>query len=125
MFGPSGARSSVPARTSGAPARAGAVKIGRRGDGDTYCDISRLHLDGPEHGGRLMCAGIDRLLLLVAALVVDRREIAEGGVTSPRIVEALDELEHGHARFGLGLEAAPIEKLALSVAKKLSAIALS
>ena len=76
MFGPCGARSSVPARTSGAPARAGAVKIGRCADLNTCGDISRLHLDCPEHGGRLVCAGIDRLLL-VASLVVDGREIAE------------------------------------------------
>jgi hypothetical protein len=46
-----------------------------------------LTLDGPEHGGRLVCAGIDHLLL-VAALVVDGREIAERGVASARIVEA-------------------------------------
>src|SRR6202158_1070943 len=33
-------------------------------------------------------------------------------VTPTRIVEALDELEDGDARFGLGLEATPIEQLA-------------
>jgi hypothetical protein len=46
-------------------------------------------------------------------------------VTPTRIVEALDELEDGDACFGLGLEAMPIEQRASSVAKKLSAMALS
>jgi hypothetical protein len=32
---------------------------------------------------------------------------------SARIIEALDELEDGNARFGLSLEPAPVEKLAL------------
>ena len=60
----------------------------------------------------MVCAGIDRLLL-VATLVVDWGEIAERGVAPARIVEALDELEDGNARFGLRLEPAPVEKLAL------------
>ena len=30
-----------------------------------------------------------------------------------RVVPALDELEDGHFRFGLGAEASPVEKLAL------------
>ena len=47
------------------------------------------------------------------ALVVDGRQIAERGVAAAWIVEALDELEDGHARFGLRLEPAAIEKLAL------------
>jgi hypothetical protein len=34
-------------------------------------------------------------------------------VASARIVEALDELEHGHAGFGLRLEPSSIEKLGL------------
>jgi hypothetical protein len=33
-------------------------------------------------------------------------------VPPTRIVKALDEFEDGHARFGLGLEATPIEQLA-------------
>ena len=45
-----------------------------------------LTLDGPEHDGRLVCAGIDRLLL-VTSLVVDGREIAERGVAPARIVQ--------------------------------------
>jgi hypothetical protein len=43
----------------------------------------------------MVCAGIDRLLL-VATLVVDWGEIAERGVAPARIVEALDELEGGN-----------------------------
>jgi hypothetical protein len=84
------------------PARAGAVKVGRRTGVDTRSDISRPHLDRPEHGGRMVCTEIDRLLL-VATLVVDWGEIAERGVAPARIVEALDELEDGNARFGLCL----------------------
>src|SRR5215831_18676099 len=34
-------------------------------------------------------------------------------MTSARIVETLDELEHGHPRLGLRFEPAAIEKLAL------------
>ena len=52
------------------PSRAGAVKIGRCADLNSCCEISRPHLDGPEHGGIVVCVGIDHLVL-VAALVVD------------------------------------------------------
>jgi hypothetical protein len=51
------------------PARAGAVKVGRRAGVDTYSDISRPHLDGPEHGGTMVCAGISRSLVVVALVV--------------------------------------------------------
>ena len=48
--------SSRPARRK--PLRAGAVKVGRRADLASHCDISRPDLDRPEHGGRMVCAGI-------------------------------------------------------------------
>ena len=35
------------------------------------------------------------------------------------VVPALDELEHGHACFGLGLKDTPLDQLALRVAKRL------
>jgi hypothetical protein len=46
-------------------------------------------------------------------------------VTASRIVEALDEGEHGASRLGLRLEPAAIEQFAFEVAKKLSHMALS
>ncbi len=57
----------------------------------------------------LVCAGIGRDLTLVR----DRGEIADRGVTAARVVKGFDELEHRDPRLGLGLEAAPVEKLAL------------
>lgn len=42
-----------------------------------------------------------------------------------RVVPALDELEDGHLRLGLALEAPTIQQLAFGVAKKLSHMALS
>ena len=49
------------------------VKDGRHAGGAACCDVSASLLDGPEHGGRMVCAGIGRSRL-VAALVVDRSE---------------------------------------------------
>ena len=46
-------------------------------------------------------------------LEVDGRHLAERGVTSAWVVEALDEVEDGHLRLGLGLEAVPVEELTL------------
>ena len=48
---PCGARTLVPAHSSDTPARAGLVKIGRRAYVSIRRDISRLHLEGPEHDG--------------------------------------------------------------------------
>ena len=45
------ARFSVPARTSETPARAGAVKAGRRSARTSRSIVSRPSLDSPEHGG--------------------------------------------------------------------------
>ena len=39
------------------PSRADAVKIGRRSDPSTSAAVSRPHLDGGEHGGRLDRSG--------------------------------------------------------------------
>src|SRR5262249_7650844 len=48
----SGARSFIPAHTCDSPdARRGPVKIGRRANVNSYCGISRPHLDRPERGG--------------------------------------------------------------------------
>ena len=49
----------------------------------------------------------------MAAFEVDRRDLAERGVPPARVVEALDEVEDGHLRLGLRLEAFAVEKLAL------------
>ena len=49
----------------------------------------------------------------MAAFEVDRRDLAERGVPPARVVEALDEVEDGHLRLGLRLEAFEVEKLAL------------
>lgn len=45
-------------------------------------------------------------------------------MTAARIVEALDELEHGHPRFGLGLEPVPIQGLALERGEETLALKL-
>jgi len=39
------------------PSRADAVKVGRRCFGQAFCDASRPHLDGGEHGGMLTAVG--------------------------------------------------------------------
>ena len=67
---PCGARTFVPAHSSDTPARAGPVKIGRRAYVSIRRDISRPHLEGPEHDGSVVCVGIS--LPRVVALVVDR-----------------------------------------------------
>src|SRR5262245_14276377 len=51
--------------------------------------------------------------LLITALEVRRRTIAETRMTPMRVVPAFDELEHGNLRFGLVLEATPLKQLAL------------
>ena len=43
---------------------------------------------------------------------MDRGEIADTGVSTIRIVPALDVLEYGHAGLGLGAESAPVEEFA-------------
>ena len=62
-FGSGRSHSSVPARTMVRPSRTAAVK-----DGPFLGPPEGLVLDGREHGGRLVCVGIDR----VTALVLDR-----------------------------------------------------
>ena len=64
--------------------RASAVK-----EGPSLGPPGGLVLDGCEHEGRLMRAGIVRMM----ALVVDGREMAWRRMTTTRIVEALDEIE--------------------------------
>src|SRR6266404_8510117 len=95
---------SLIARTMVRPSRAAAVK-----DGPARVPPGGLVLDGREHDGRLVCAGIDR----VPTLVVDRGEIPDRRVAAARIVEAFDEIEHRDPRLGLGFEPAPVENLAL------------
>src|SRR6266404_4952338 len=92
-----------PARRCGrrAQRRSRTAPLGGRPEG--------LVLDGREHDGRLVCAGIDRM----PTLVVDWGEIPDRRVAAARIVEAFDELEHRDPRLGLGFEQAPDEKLAL------------
>jgi hypothetical protein len=84
------------------PSCAAAVK-----DGPTWGPPGGLVLDGREHGGRLVCVGIGRM----TTLVVDRGEIPDQRMTTARVIETLDKLEHRDPRFGLRLEPAPIEKL--------------
>jgi ABC transporter substrate binding protein len=87
------------------PSRAAAVK-----DGPTWGPPGGLVLDGREHDGRLVCVGIGRV-----TLVVIRGEIPDRGMTTARVVEALDEFEHRDPRLGLtipivfGFDADPIE----------------
>lgn len=64
-------------------------------------------LKSPRFGGRLRAFGERR-----ESLVVDRREVVEGGVPTTRVVEAFDVVEDGHARFGLRAEAASVDELA-------------
>ena len=47
-----------PDRNAMTPARAGAVKVGRRSDLATVSAASRPHLDGSEHGGRIDRSGL-------------------------------------------------------------------
>src|SRR6516225_471556 len=103
LFGPRRSHSSVPARTMMRPSRAAAVK-----DGPTWGPPGGLVLDRRGHGGRLVCVGIGRM----TTLVVDRGEIPDRGMTTARVVEALDEFEHRDPCLGLRLEPAPVEKLA-------------
>src|SRR5579864_5227127 len=46
-------------------------------------------------------------------LVVDGRAVAERGVTSARVVPALDPLEHRHLGLGLALEPPSVQELTL------------
>src|SRR5450631_1882748 len=62
----------IPACTHVEPSRAGAVKVGRRANLASHCDISRPYLAGPEHGGRIVCAGIEAPFCLLP-LEVDGR----------------------------------------------------
>ena len=87
--------------------RAAAVKDRRR----RPPEAARSILDGREHGGRLVIVGNDDHCMM-PSFVVDRRQVVERGVTTARIVEALDEGEHGAAGFRLGLEATAIKELA-------------
>ncbi|HYM99051.1 MAG TPA: hypothetical protein VET25_04865 [Aestuariivirgaceae bacterium] len=52
------ARFFVPTRASLAPARAGAVKVGRRTNVAACSALARPHLDGFEHDGTLGAAGM-------------------------------------------------------------------
>ena len=70
-----------------------------------------LVLDGREHGGRLVCVGID-CCCMMPPLVVDRGEVSDRGMAAAWIVEALDEFEDRTTRFGLCLEPTSIEQLA-------------
>ena len=99
----------VPARTKMRLSRAAAVK-----DGPSLGPPGGLVLDGREHDGRLMRAGMVRMM----ALVNDGREIAERRMTPTRIVEAFDEIEDDDPCFGLRLEPAPLEELAFEGSKE-------
>src|SRR5918992_1506662 len=55
---------------------------------------------------------------LVAPFVVGGAELAEGGVPPARVVEALDEVEDGHAGLGMGAELLAVEQLALQGGKE-------
>src|ERR1700694_1518915 len=70
----------------------------------------------PRFGGRCWACG--KSLMLVTPLVVDRRQIDEGGVAAMRVIPPLDELEDGHAGLGLGFEAAAVEQLAFEHGEK-------
>jgi hypothetical protein len=80
-------------------------------DGPFLGPPAGLVLDGREHGGRLVCVGID-CCCMMTLLIIDRGEISDRGVSAARIVEAFDELESGASRLTLCLESAAIEQLA-------------
>ena len=106
----------VPARTKTRLSRAAAVK-----DGPSLGPPGGLVLDGREHDGRLMRAGIVRMMVLV----IDGREIAQGRMTPTRIVEALDEIEDDDPCFACVLNRHRARSSHSRVAKKLSHMALS
>jgi len=72
--------------------------------------VRQLELDFPRFGGQLGTSSFQRCL--AAPLKAGRRHIAEGGVAAAGIVPALDELDDGDARLGLGLERPPVWQLA-------------
>jgi hypothetical protein len=61
----------------------------------------------------------------MAPFVVIGDRIVEDGVTTMRVIPALDELVHRLARLGLSAEVAAVERLAFERSEKLSHIALS
>jgi hypothetical protein len=67
-----------PNRNSDTPARAGAVKVGRRSDLSTNSAASRPHLDGSEHGGRLGRLGWRTTPDLCVCRVPDRMTMSRG-----------------------------------------------
>ena len=69
------------------PSRAAAVK-----DGPILGPPEGRVLDGREHGGGVVCVGID-LQVLMPALIVDRSEVSDRGMAAPFIIEAFDEGE--------------------------------
>ena len=62
----------VPTRTSLTPARAEAVKVGRRSGIEAHFDVSRPRLDSFEHGGRLDDYGPEERSVVEFGLFVSR-----------------------------------------------------
>jgi hypothetical protein len=65
------------------------------------------------------------MLFVCDPLILARRELAETGMSSSAVVEDLDVLEDLAAELGLGRLCTTVINSFLSVAKKLSATALS
>jgi hypothetical protein len=80
-FGPWRSHSFVPTRTMVRLPRTAAVK-----DGPSLGPPEGLVLDGCEHGGRLVCAGID-CCCMMPPLIIDRGEISDRGGPAAWIVE--------------------------------------
>jgi len=109
---PCGAILTKPARTNVAPSRGAAVKIGR-----LFGGRRRLGLEGREHGGRMICAGIEQLLC-ETVLERNRREITDARMTSPWIIKTLDELKDRDPGLRLRLESPSIQQLAFEGGEK-------
>ncbi len=58
-------------------------------------------------------------------LEVDRRQITQGRMAATWVVAAFDPGEDRQAGFDLGLEATPVDQLALQAGKEALSIALS
>src|SRR5581483_8749093 len=55
---------------------------------------------------------------VVASLVLGRAEVAERGMATPRVVERLDVVEHGHAGRALGAPVIAVDQLAFQRGKE-------
>jgi hypothetical protein len=60
----------------------------------------------------LISAAVGRWVLQRTLVRNRRARVSESGVPTMRVIPAVDEVEHRHARLGLGFEAGAVEQLA-------------